>query len=145
MTPADFAAKMGRVAAALPRKLMTAERQTRDETLEAADRQSAGPYSQAELTKAGHPYARRAPQSGYDPAVINRGKGVFRASWKASGPTSGAGGVVTRIWNTDPNAKYLLGTKAMIERPVRQAILKAVQPGRVKRLKKAFRDAWRTK
>jgi hypothetical protein len=142
MTPAQFAAKMARVERALTAEIVRAERVTRREALKAADAQSAGPYSQAELTAAGHPYARRAPNASYDPAIVNRGKGIFRRSWRSLGPIRWGGVVITKIWNEDPNSRFLQGgTRLMVARPVSQAILKAVTPGRFIRLAAAVARA----
>lgn len=140
MTPAQAAARFARVGRELEANVLAAEAVTVKQGKAEAVRLSSGPLSTAQLRRMGHPYARRAPTSP-NPQVINVQRGAFRAGWTGDGPTVTAGGVVSRIYNTSGEAKYLLGTRTAIARPIREAIIKAVQPDRIKRLNRAVRQA----
>jgi hypothetical protein len=142
MTPAQFAAKMARVERALTPRLVAAERETVRQALKAAVALSSGTLTEKDLAAQGHPYARRRPTSP-NPEVINVRTGLLRLSWRPEGPTAGPSGIVSRVYNTSPEAGFMTGTKLMIPRPIVAAVKKKVLPGRVKRLAKAVLAAAR--
>ena len=102
---------------------------------------SSGPYKQAELTAAGHPYSRRAPNASYDPTIINAQSGVFRASWVVPAQEHTAGGILTRCINTDPKAAYMLGTDRMVPRRIDTRVLTEIMPRREAGLRDAVKRA----
>ncbi len=125
---------------ALPERILSAvivaETQTAIEMKQESIAAASGPYSQAQLTKAGHPYATRAPQTeAYPPQLINtqHPSGVV-GSFVADPPVQIGRTVTTRCHNTDPKAKYLNGTPLMVARPLGAEVLAKIKARRDARL-----------
>jgi len=142
MNPAQFAAHCRKAAARVTVNVIAAESVTLQEADKAALLLSSGPHSTAQLRAAGHPYSRRAPDPSYDAAVINVQSGEFKDAWESAGPTVTGAGVVSKLSNGSKVAGLLdKGTSKMIARPVAEAIVERVQPGRAERLNEAVRSA----
>jgi hypothetical protein len=139
MTPQQFAAAMRHKATAVKTAVIAAERETVKETARELVKGSSGSLTSGQLARAGHPYARRAPNSSYDPATINAQTGKFRASWVKSGPVSGGGSLRSSVVNTDPVAKYMMGTRRMVARRLDTAVAARMKPVRMARLRAAMR------
>ena len=135
---ARAAAHFRRAASRIAPQVVSAEKGTLKEAKADAVKLSSGPHSTAQLRAAGHPYARRAPNAAYDAAIINVQSGRFRAAWKTIAPAAGLGGIVSRLVNGSPEAKYMSGTKTTIARAVGQRIASDVQPARILRLRRAL-------
>jgi hypothetical protein len=92
---------------------------------------SSGPYKQSELTRMGHPYAKRNPKRiGQKWAGrINEQTGEFKHGWKWSHVEAGSGDMVGTLSNDSDHAKYLTrdGTSRMVGRPVREGIAREVR------------------
>lgn len=126
---------------AFRREAFEAERESAQEAKRLAEHYSSGPYSQATLTRMGHPYARRAPSPPLPPYFMNRQSGQFFSGWRwyllVSGDTISSG-----IWNHSEHGKFLeWGTRLMIERPILEQVEKEMQPKRFARLLAAKRRA----
>jgi len=99
--------------------------------------------SLADLRKMGHPYAAKHP--GRLPVaahIINKQLGKFHRSWHWNfivGTNMAKG----TIWNAAKYAKFMLGTKYMIERPVLKEALKRTKAERDQNLKVARGKAYR--
>lgn len=106
---------------------------------------SSGDLTPKDLARAGHPFARRAPNAAFDPSVINKQTGRFAASWRVVPPTVSGDSVVSGLVNTDLNKIYLQGTSRMVPRPVAANIARRVNPNRARRLSAAFRKVFTTK
>lgn len=144
MTPADFAARMGRKAQALGKRVYGAEKQSLKALSDDARTLSSGPLTLAQLSLMGHPYARRRPTSS-DPEVINAQTGAFRAAWHASGPSLSVNDLTSTLDNSSPVAVFLAGgTTRMIARPIRAELVKRLAAPRKARLQKAVTDALAT-
>ncbi len=99
--------------------------------------------SLADLRRAGHPYARlrpgRLPVAAH---IINKQLGLFHRSWHWNfivGNNMSKG----TIWNAAKHAKFMLGTKYMIERPVLKEALKRTKSERDQNMKAARGKAYR--
>ena len=99
--------------------------------------------SAADLAAAGHPYARlhpgRLPVAAH---IINKQLGKFHRSWHWNfivTPNKAQG----TIWNAADYAKFMYGTKYMIERPVLKEALKRTQQERDQNMKAARGRAYR--
>ena len=104
---------------------------------------SSGTNTLDELAEAGHPYATRAPNPAYTPAVIN-GNRMFREDWQQPEQHSYGGHLVTMVVNTDPNTEYLFGTSKMVDRSgMLEQIEILMQPTREKNLAAAIDAAIR--
>ena len=137
-----FAAHMEKVTSArLWKELKKAETATLKDALTVAIKQSSGGYSQGQLDAMGNPYGHLRPHP-LDPAIINAQTGVFRASWLTEGPSRQGMALRSRLFNTDPKSRFLLGTKKMIPRPVALAVLKQIKGRRVARIKAAVNAAF---
>lgn len=137
-------------------KRVDADKRTAADGVNIAIRLSGGQNSLSALRKAGHPYARRAPNPSYDPSIINDQGGPFARSWKS-----------TMLWgcpaimNTDPIAKFLeqrgatqtvyfddggapilppvwSGNSKMVPRPIDEAIVLLLGDIRRRNLEQAF-------
>jgi len=98
---------------------------------------SQGPLSSATLRALGHPYAMRDPRPPLDPAMVNRQTGRFLSSWKYQTELSG-NMVSLFVYNDAPWAKYMLGTRKMIARPILKKLVELEAPARFERLRRAF-------
>jgi hypothetical protein len=139
-----------------PRKIEDALRKAETENardgVRIAQKQSSGPYSQAQLTAADHPYATRRRNrvtksgkqitmgiAGYPLDVVNFQTGEFFSRWQYSGPWNFGGMLTTRILNDSRVAHWLdAGTKFMVARSFRKTILKQLKERRRKRVYKAL-------
>lgn len=107
-----------------------------------AQQMSSGPYSQAQLTRMGHPYARRRPRPPLAAYIINIQSGRFRAGWRVQGPREESGNLVGRIMNAVPYGAFLdAGTRLMIARPIVQAITKHLQGYALAVMRRTVKDA----
>jgi len=103
---------------------------------------SSGGITSGMLTKVGHPFAVRAPNSAFNPAVINDQGGLFRQSWTVLpvGVTSAA--ITARVVNTDKAAVFMLGTSKMVARPIWLLVQGAVRAGNAGRVRRAVEDSF---
>lgn len=122
---------------AVIKNVTASERQTVKDAKRQAIIFSNGGISTAALRKAGHPFSRRAPNSAYDPGLINSQGGIFKSSFVISAPVVTSSGIVSHVVNVDPKSAFLAGTKTMIARPLAAKVQAAVQPARVKRAQEA--------
>ena len=112
-------------------------------TLEAARLYSSGPYSSADLTALGHPYATRAPAPLLPAGIINEQSDVFLSSWETEGPTEEGGALSSAVWNTALYAPFLdEGTELMIPRPLPEAVVEEVQAEVEERRLRAIEEAF---
>ena len=139
MTPAAAAAHFRRAAAAVRPAVIAEEQQAVQQAKAKAVALSSGPHSTAHLRAAGHPYSRRRPDASYDAAIVNFQTGSLRSAWQAALPAVSGDSVVGGVVNRDRAAKYMSGTKRMIERPVAAAVQRPLRLPRLKRLKSAVR------
>jgi hypothetical protein len=135
------AAALRQKARALERELRTAETANAREALAIARGLSSGPLSQHQLTRMGHPYARRSPRPPFSAAIINLQTGLFRALWRVRGVESTGSGIRSVLANDAPYARYLgeRGTSRTIGRPIVRAIAQRVRFLRERRLAAAVR------
>ena len=99
--------------------------------------------SLADLRRMGYPYARlhpgRLPVAAH---IINKQLGKFHRSWHWNfivGTNMAKG----TIWNKAKYAKFMLGTKYMIERPILKEALKRTKAERDQNIKIARGKAYR--
>ena len=130
------------IRARLIRAVVAAESATLVSAKTAAVVVSSGDLTLKALARAGHPFARRAPNAAYNPSVINRQTGRFAASWRVVPPTVSGDSVVSGLVNTDPNKVYLQGTSRMVARPVAANIARRIRLIRARRLSAAFRKVF---
>ena len=143
MTPAQFSQHMTKAAAAVPRFLAAAEAVTLQEAKALAITLSSGTLTTATLRRAGHPFAVRAPNSAYDPGLINSQSKVFRSSFLAVNPMAAFGEIVSSVLNNSAVAGYLAnGTRFMIARPLAVKVQAAVRVRRLARTAEAIRSAF---
>ena len=136
-----------RIALTLRRRLLdlekavrAAEKESAQEALAIARRLSSGPLSAGDLRRLQHPYSTARSRSPQDPAIINVRSGRFRDAWRVTNPRRTAGGLVTRLINTAPYARYLLfGTRRMIARPILKRIQEILAPKRAAIYRKQLR------
>lgn len=99
---------------------------------------SSGSLSTAQLKQKGHPYARRFPigfalQPDF---LINAQAGAFKAAWHTRVQETSKGWTIT-LFNTSPEAKFMMGTKAMRMRPILievERLMNGDLPGRVQKV-----------
>lgn len=133
---------------AMVRRLVAAEAETIEDARAEAIALSSGPFSLAELTAMGHPYARRVARLRkrgvvvsvpvLPPEVINVQTGAFRAAWRTKGPMVAGETVTTTLTNDDPAARWMAGTSKMVPRPVLEAVKARVVIRRRERLRRAI-------
>ncbi|WP_394794869.1 hypothetical protein [Armatimonas sp.] len=99
---------------------------------------SSGGLSTAELRRRDHPYARRHGTAREDPEVINEQTGKFKRSWRATRPTRTGNRLRSRIRNTDPKAKFMHGTTAMLLRPIIRRVKRRIRRIRRYRLQRGL-------
>lgn len=134
MTPKALSARFRRAATLIHPAFIAAEAVTVKEAAAAAIRQSSGTSSTKALRQAGHPFAVRAPNPAFDPAVINSQSGSFRAAWIPVQPSLSGSKIVCGVVNRDRAAKYLSGTRTMIPRTVGDAVRASVASARRARI-----------
>lgn len=97
----------------------------------------------ADLRRMGHPYSRlrpgRLPVAAH---IINRQLGKFHRSWHWNFIV-GNDLFKGTVWNAAKYAKFMLGTKYMIERPVLQEALKRTKSERDQNIKVARGKGYR--
>jgi len=98
-------------------------------------------YSLAQLRQMGHPYARRAPHPPKPAHIINRQSGAFRAGFKVAYRPNIDGATAT-VYNVVPYAKFMLGTRYMIARPVLDEAIRRTKAERDRNIKNARRRAY---
>ena len=137
MTTKQVIAKLKRKKAALRRNLIDQFGKVGEQGVQIAKQYSQGTLNRIVLAQLGHPYGRRSGLSPVNAEVINKQTGRFLASWFWRLTPSGNSSIALQIVNNAPYAKFLdKGTKRMIERPIRQVI--------VKKLTRPFRKAVQT-
>jgi hypothetical protein len=104
---------------------------------------SSGPYLQRDLTRLGHPYAKRRPNPPLPASIINKQTGVFRRSWKTDEPQIQGRNMVGRLFNNAPHALFLLGgpRSKMIPRPIVLAITNHLRDHAMRMVKNAVKRA----
>lgn len=118
--------------------LRRAVRDSGADLLAACRKRSRGALSYPVLRALGHPYARRhGPRGLLDPAVVNAHRGRFLAGWRSLFSES-RDGAEAEVRNDSPAAKYMGGTRTMVERPVAREALKDVAPKLGRRLERAL-------
>jgi len=124
--------------ALMSRNIYRAERLNADALKRRAIQLSSGPYTttwlrqQARLRGFGL-YSVASPAPPDSPFIINAQGGGIRNHWQTRlVPT--ADGTSLTLFNTDPAAKYLLGTPTMIFRPILQAVAAFERHARFQRL-----------
>jgi hypothetical protein len=141
-TPKQVSVALRRRALRLKETVRQAERASAEEGKSIARLLSSGPFKAAVLRAMGHPYAARSPRPPMDPAVINEQTGQFKAAWRVSGPRQTASGLLTRITNDSPYAKFLFGgTARMIARPTLKRIRERLMRSRKNRFARAVSRA----
>lgn len=143
MRAAPFAIAMKRKRDAVLRELLAAENRVLDETQAMFVRASSGSISTKTLRLMGHPYAKRDPQTPLNPAVINDQGGPFKKDWRKTKSRMVGGVMRGRVVNVDTKAKYMLGTRKMIRRPIDAAVANAMKPRRLSLLRNALARAFR--
>jgi hypothetical protein len=119
-----------------------AEAKTGIEGVRIAHKWSSGGAGAALLRKLGSPYGLGVRAvSAVNPALINKQSGLFLNSWKWK-TIRKQNSLVLQVLNNAPYAHFLdAGTNRMIRRPIREAILKELQPIRRRNLQIALRRA----
>lgn len=134
MTPQEFAARLERIAEAVPREVSEAVELTQRHALQVADYRSSGTLTAQQLAQKpepDHPFARRHGTPKLDPGFINQRSGRFRASWRGIGPAvTPDGDVKAAAVNIDPKAALYLesGTDVMFNRPIADRVAAQVEP-----------------
>ena len=105
-----------------------------------AESLSGGNLSLAMLAKRGHPYGlRRLPGAAGQPDyIINKQSGRFATSWQSRAQKTSIGWTIS-LWNSAPEAFYLLGTDRMRPRLIFDEIMRRTQPDLSVELRKAVR------
>lgn len=93
-------------------------------------------FSLQQLRKMGHPYAKRDPRPPVKAHIINRQSGTFYASWQMR-VLKNSEGIYASVYNSAPWARYMVGTKKMIARPILDEALFRTQDRRRKNLQNA--------
>lgn len=166
MTPAQAAARLNRIVNALQKRCVAAVNLSAKQGVILAKDRSKGPCSLATLRAMGHPYARRhlasARRSGMTMQqyarqafgnisvqyayIVNRQTGAFLENWHTGAPSSAFNGNLRQqVINNDLVAKYMKGTKFMIERPIGKQVAKLLRPIAYDNVRQAVRRATKTK
>lgn len=142
MTQRQVAEELRRRARALKEELRRAEGETVRHGQTLGKRMSEGPYKQAQLDRMGNPYSLRRSNPPMHPAIINRQTGAFWRGWRRTLGHWRGGRLVSFIYNLDPKARWLVrGTTRMIRRPIKETLVRFIEPDRYARLKMAMRRA----
>jgi hypothetical protein len=142
MTPTEASRHFAKVQKTFVKNLVVAESQSVKEAQRQAIVFSSGTITTATLRAAGHPFAVRAPNSAYNPSLINTQGGLFAASWRGIAPVVSPGNIVSSVVNIDPKSIFMMGTRLMVKRPIGDKVKNAVQPRRLARIRKAVQSAW---
>ncbi len=84
----------------------------------AARHASRGGRSLTRLAEEDHPYARRHGRARLDPSIINMQTGRFYRGWKQGEVVTTDRGAKGRVYNQTNRARWMFGTRLMVERPV---------------------------
>lgn len=104
---------------------------------------SSGTLTAQDLAQLDHPYARRHGRALRDSARINRRTGRFAAGWEMLPAERGRGVVRRRIVNRTDRARWMHGTRYMVERPLTRVVALALRRRLLSRLKMAIRSTWK--
>ena len=101
---------------------------------------SSGNLSLKTLAKMGHPYGLRRPPgaAGQPDFIINKQSGTFATSWQTRTQKTPTGWTVT-LWNSAPEAFYLLGTNKMRPRLIFDEIMRQTMPETLAEVRKSVR------
>lgn len=121
-----------------PAAVRRAEEQSGVAFVKRARTLSQGGFASKILTQMGHPY-RIGGSPPHDPAIINMQSGRLASSWQFR-VSPQAGEIQLTVFNTAPYAKFMLGTRMMITRPILQRVYELEQPARIQRLRYATQD-----
>lgn len=139
LTPAEAATHLEGVASGLKKAVIDAEKKSVKQAWMLAVSYSVGPFSQSELTKMGHPYARRHGSPRLDPNILNIQTGKFAASWRFEEPTESGDAIVAHLYNIDEKAGRFLerGTRYMFARQPHVKVAAAIRGARIDNLSAA--------
>jgi hypothetical protein len=143
VTAQEAGAILRRRAQALDREVREAEKDALSYAVKTAEKLSSGPLTTAALRAMGHPY-RIGGSPPANPAIINvqKASGGFRDSWQTEGPRKQGAGLVSKLTNTAPYARFLFaGTSRMIMRPILDSIRSRTSQYRYRKLQDATRKA----
>lgn len=137
--PQQIALALRRRALTLEAAVRESEKQAAEEALKIARFYSTGLFSLERLAKLGHPY-RQGGSPPQDSALVNYHKGRFYAGWKVRPPRKSGTGLVTKLVNEWPIARFILGgTTRMVARPLLQRIRMKLKGKRQKLLTAALK------
>jgi hypothetical protein len=140
-SPKQIALALRRRAIGLEAAVREAEKQSAEEALKIARFYSTGLFSLGRLRELKHPY-RKGASPPADPAMINYHAGRFYRGWKVRPPRKSGGGLVTKLVNDSPMARFLLeGTRFMIARPILARIRERLKGKRQKFLTAALKKS----
>lgn len=142
MTVADTRDRIAEIRKRLLPALAASERKSAARGVVIAKRLSSGSLSLAELRRRGHPF-RRGPFSPGPAApveIINVQGGTFRAVWAQRQGDWQDGTLTTTVFNDDPAAQWMPGTKFMVARPVVEALETELAPEREANLARALEE-----
>jgi hypothetical protein len=110
----------------LTSNLLRAERANAEALKRRAIQLSSGNYSAAWLRQQARLrgfglYSVASPAPADSAFIINSQSGSLRSHWQTRIVVT-ADGTSISLWNTDPKAKFMLGTPTMIFRPIMQAV-----------------------
>lgn len=115
--------------------ILGAERMSADAMVKRARAMSQGFLRTRDLRRLGHPY-RIGGDPPLDPAIINTQTGNLQWRWQARVTIQKDGTQIT-LWNTARYAKYMLGTRKMMRRPILDTVFRVEQGARLARLEAA--------
>ena len=144
LTLVEFKRELRKRKTALRREIKKSESQSATFGVKIAKTLSSGPFSQMQLNAMDNPYAVRHGTAQIAPDVINVQTGKFRAAWKREvndWTGSPPDALLTKVINTSGVAKYMLGTKRMLPRPVDALTAKILEPVRMLNLGDALERA----
>ena len=93
-------------------------------------------FSLKQLADMGHPYARRNPRPPVKPWIINAQNRALHNAWATTYARTSDGARAT-VYNRAPYAKYMRGTRYMIERPVIEEAIRRTKSERDRNVKNA--------
>lgn len=137
-----------RILAALPKDLKAATLAAEKENLQTAKgelvKATSGTNSKADLRRAGHPYAKRAPNSAFDPAIANTHSGQVPAGWVMTEPSESGDTLTGKAANNTESALWLAraghGNSTSVARPIVQGVKAKVREPRTKRVRAAVHE-----
>lgn len=135
------AALLSRLGSDLTRATVAAERENAQDARGELVAASHGSNSTADLRRAGHPYAKRAPNPAYDPSVVNDQGHGFPEGWAAGEPIADETGetITSAVVNHHPDAHWIAtageGGSRQVARPIVQRAAAAVRERRKRRVR----------